>query len=180
MQVHLGLSVAVAPPECRTSRVDVLPSACTLSSVLGRRQISGSWKRPNLCLGQLLEKALKKTAGVAEIRHRNAGRLATMLVSDTVGAKVASERKAGFAKDVLKLASGTVLAQIISILSAPLLTRLFGPEAFGLAALFGSVSGIIGVVACLRYELSIMLPRPRRRLPICWELASSRRSGLPP
>lgn len=42
---------------------------------------------------------------------------------------------------------------------APIVTRLFAPEAFGVAALFASITGIIGVVACLRYELAIMLPK---------------------
>ena len=32
------------------------------------------------------------------------------------------------------------------------------PEAFGIAALFASITAIIGMVACLRYDLSIMLP----------------------
>ena len=45
------------------------------------------------------------------------------------------------------------------MLVAPIVTRLFAPEAFGVAALFASIAGIIGVVACLRYELSIMLPK---------------------
>jgi len=42
---------------------------------------------------------------------------------------------------------------------APIVTRLFAPEAFGVAALFASITGIIVVVACLRYELAIMLPK---------------------
>lgn len=45
------------------------------------------------------------------------------------------------------------------VIVAPVLTRLFTPEAFGVAALFASVTGIVSVVACLRYELSIMLPK---------------------
>ncbi len=64
----------------------------------------------------------------------------------------------GFAGDVLKLVSGTAFAQALGILASPLLTRLYGPEAFGVAALFASIAGIIGVVVCLRYELSIVLP----------------------
>lgn len=63
-----------------------------------------------------------------------------------------------FAGDVLKLVSGTAFAQALSILASPLLARLYGPEAFGVATLFSSVAGIIGIVVCLRYELSIMLP----------------------
>ena len=45
------------------------------------------------------------------------------------------------------------------MLAAPIVARLFAPEAFGVAALFTSIAGIISVVACLRYELSIMLPK---------------------
>ncbi|TGC08295.1 lipopolysaccharide biosynthesis protein [Methanolobus halotolerans] len=63
-----------------------------------------------------------------------------------------------FASDVLTLVGGTAFAQIVALLAAPILTRLYGPEDFGVWALFISVTGIIGVIACLRYELSIMLP----------------------
>ncbi|MDW7731263.1 MAG: oligosaccharide flippase family protein [Methanolobus sp.] len=63
-----------------------------------------------------------------------------------------------FASDVLTLVGGTTFAQILTLLAAPILTRLYGPEDFGVWALFISITGIIGVIACLRYELSIMLP----------------------
>ena len=64
-----------------------------------------------------------------------------------------------FATDVLKLVTGTTIAQIIAILASPILTRLYGPEAFGFFALFTSITAIVGVIACMRYELAIMLPR---------------------
>lgn len=54
---------------------------------------------------------------------------------------------------------GSAFAQGLGILVAPIVTRLFAPEAFGVAALFASITGIMGVVVCLRYELSIMLPK---------------------
>lgn len=63
-----------------------------------------------------------------------------------------------FLSNVLKLASGNVLAQGLVVLVAPILTRLFSPEAFGVAAVFFSVTAVIGVAACLRYELSVVLP----------------------
>ena len=63
-----------------------------------------------------------------------------------------------FAANILKLVLGSTFAQILGILVAPILTRLFAPEAFGLSALFASITGVIGVIACFRYELSIMLP----------------------
>ena len=64
-----------------------------------------------------------------------------------------------FATDVLKLVTGTTIAQIIAILASPVLTRLLGPDAFGFFALFTSITAIIGVIACMRYELAIMLPK---------------------
>ena len=54
-----------------------------------------------------------------------------------------------FAADVLKLVSGTTFAQVVTILASPLLTRLYGPEAFGFLALFTSITSIIGVIACM-------------------------------
>lgn len=72
--------------------------------------------------------------------------------------KIVVRKKTGFASDVLKLVSGTTFAQAISILAAPILTRLYAPEAFGIVALFASITGILGVIACMRYEMSIMLP----------------------
>ena len=67
-------------------------------------------------------------------------------------------RKTSFKGDVLRLVAGTGLAQLIGVLVAPILTRLYAPEVFGVAALFTSLTGILGVLACMRYELSIVLP----------------------
>ncbi|MCJ7443031.1 MAG: oligosaccharide flippase family protein [Methanotrichaceae archaeon] len=70
-----------------------------------------------------------------------------------------SPSRAAFITDVLKLGGGTAIAQALSILASPLLTRLYGPEAFGIQAIFLSITGIFSVIACLRYEFAIMLPR---------------------
>jgi lipopolysaccharide exporter len=66
--------------------------------------------------------------------------------------------KASFIEDVFKLASGTVISQVLIILSAPVLTRIYSPDAFGLFALFISITGIVSIVSCLRYDFSILLP----------------------
>jgi lipopolysaccharide exporter len=66
--------------------------------------------------------------------------------------------KSTFAGNVLRLASGTALAQVLSVLASPLMVRLFAPETFGLFAVFTSLTSILAVLACLRYELAIMLP----------------------
>jgi O-antigen/teichoic acid export membrane protein len=65
----------------------------------------------------------------------------------------------GFAANVLKLVSGSASAQVLSILAAPLVARLLAPEAFGAAALFVSITGVISAVVGMRYELSIVLPK---------------------
>jgi lipopolysaccharide exporter len=62
-----------------------------------------------------------------------------------------------FTSDVLKVASGTAIAQVITVAVAPLLARLFPPEAFGVAALFASVIAVAGAFACLCYEQAIVL-----------------------
>ena len=63
-----------------------------------------------------------------------------------------------FAGNVLKLATGSVFAQGIAVLITPILTRFFLPEAFGVAELFISISAILIISSCLRYERAIMLP----------------------
>lgn len=69
-----------------------------------------------------------------------------------------SRRSSSFAGDVLKLVTGTVSGQVLSVLASPILTRLYGPDAYGAYALFVSITSVIGVVICLRYELAILLP----------------------
>lgn len=66
--------------------------------------------------------------------------------------------RSSFFSNVLKLVSGTTLAQAITILSAPIISRLFAPQAFGVLNVFTSLIGIVSIVICLRYEYAIMLP----------------------
>lgn len=66
--------------------------------------------------------------------------------------------KKDFARNLSILVGGTSAAQLLMILAAPLLTRLFAPEDFGVLAVYGSLLALIGVFASLRYELAIPLP----------------------
>lgn len=63
-----------------------------------------------------------------------------------------------FARHVLDLMTGSVLSQTIIALSAPILTRLYSPDEFGLLALYISIVSIGSVVMCWRYELAVVLP----------------------
>jgi lipopolysaccharide exporter len=57
------------------------------------------------------------------------------------------------------LITGTVLAQLISILLQPVLRRFFSPETFGTYSVYMSIVGIIAVAASLRYDDTIVLPK---------------------
>jgi len=69
-----------------------------------------------------------------------------------------NSKKKSFASDVLTLTGGTTFAQILTILSVPILARLYQPENFGVWAIYSSIVSIISVIICMRYEYSIMLP----------------------
>lgn len=76
--------------------------------------------------------------------------------------QASAKRITSFKGDVLRLMSGTAAAQLIGALSAPIISRIFTPESFGEAAMFASLTGIIAAVACLRYELAIVLAEDER------------------
>lgn len=66
--------------------------------------------------------------------------------------------KNAFARGVSVLVGGTASAQILLVLAAPILTRLYTPEDFGLLAVYASLLALIGVISSLRYERAIPLP----------------------
>ena len=67
--------------------------------------------------------------------------------------------KGRFGRNVFTVMSGTVAAQMISILFAPLLTRIIPPEEFGKFALFTSINLIFLATVCGQYENAIQLPQ---------------------
>ena len=50
-----------------------------------------------------------------------------------------------FNKNVIKVLSGTVLAQALPIAVAPILTRIYSPENFGIFALFYAIVSILAL-----------------------------------
>lgn len=63
-----------------------------------------------------------------------------------------------FNKNAVLIISGTAVAQAISLLIVPLLSRLYLPYDFGILATFLSIVSAIAVLATARYELSIVIP----------------------
>lgn len=64
-----------------------------------------------------------------------------------------------FVRNVAILASGSAASQAITISFAPIITRMYGPESFGLQGVFVSVLGLLTTVAALGYPTAIVLPR---------------------
>ena len=60
-------------------------------------------------------------------------------------------------KQVSTLLTGAILAQILTLVAAPFITRIYSPSEFGLVATFWATGGIIGIVSCLRYETTIII-----------------------
>ena len=62
-------------------------------------------------------------------------------------------------RGVLILGSGTAVAQLIGIVTMPIITRLYTPADLGVLAVYSSVLAIFGVGATLRYEFAYALPK---------------------
>lgn len=67
--------------------------------------------------------------------------------------------KSELIKSVLVLSSGTVLAQAISYLLTPFITRLYSPEDFGEFGIIMRIVAFLAVIGAARYEYAIPLPK---------------------
>ena len=67
--------------------------------------------------------------------------------------------KDSFKANVLTLMTGTAIAQMITVVVSPALTRLFAPEAFGALGVYLSLLAIAGAVVTLRFDQALMLPK---------------------
>ena len=60
-----------------------------------------------------------------------------------------------FRQNFMKVTKANMVAQILPLITAPILTRLYSPADFGIAALFSSVLAIFLAVASMRLDWSI-------------------------
>lgn len=67
--------------------------------------------------------------------------------------------KSEFAKNISILVTGTVIAQIIPFLIAPIITRIYSPSDFGFFSFYMSIAAGITVICTARYDLAIVLPK---------------------
>ena len=67
-----------------------------------------------------------------------------------------------FARNVITLASGTIISQGVLILALPLLTRLYSPEQFSDFSLFNSVLLLVGTIACFRMDIALPIAKEEK------------------
>lgn len=71
-------------------------------------------------------------------------------------------RRSRLLRNILTLMSGTAAAQAVTMAFMPVITRLFGPQAYGVLGTFLSLQMILIPVAALTYPMAIVLPRHDR------------------
>lgn len=65
-------------------------------------------------------------------------------------------------RNVGKLLSANVVAQVIGLIVYPILTRMYAPEDFGLLNLFISIGNVLVVLSLVDYYYAIVLPKQDR------------------
>ena len=67
-------------------------------------------------------------------------------------------KTSNFVRNVAMVGGGIAAAQAISLAFMPFLTRLYGPEAFGIAAAFAAIVNIITPISTMGYANAIVMP----------------------
>lgn len=71
--------------------------------------------------------------------------------------------KKKFVKNVMLVATGTMAAQAITLLFAPIITRLYGPEVYGIMGVFNTMVLIVVPLAALALPIAMVLPKEDRQ-----------------
>ncbi len=76
--------------------------------------------------------------------------------------KILALAKNDYAKNASTLMIGTTLGMLITLVASPWLSRHYSNEAFGALQLYQSTYSILIIIATLRYEYAIMLPKAEK------------------
>ena len=68
-----------------------------------------------------------------------------------------SKGRDSFIGNTAVLTGSAAIATGVMVLAEPISSRLFGPEACGMAAIFTAIVQIIGMIGCLRYDVAIVI-----------------------
>lgn len=67
--------------------------------------------------------------------------------------------KSEYSRHVMILTSGTGLAQLIGIGTAPIMTRIYDPELYAILAVYMMITGLIGSVTTLQYQNVVVIAK---------------------
>lgn len=70
--------------------------------------------------------------------------------------RIKSAAQSPFVRNFGVLLSGTAVAQVLPLLAAPILARLYTPAQFGEYALFVSAVNVLSQLVCLKYDFAIL------------------------
>ena len=68
------------------------------------------------------------------------------------------KNRSDFFRSVSVLVTGTAFAQMLMLLSLPVLTRLYSPAEFNILAIYISFLGVISIAACLGFDMAVSMP----------------------
>ncbi len=77
--------------------------------------------------------------------------------------KLKSFLKIPFYKDIATLFSGTVIAQIISVIGALFLAKIYAPEMYGYYSVFLSFVGILTIINSLKFEYIVITEKSEKK-----------------
>ncbi|MDV2582168.1 lipopolysaccharide biosynthesis protein [Alkalibacillus haloalkaliphilus] len=67
--------------------------------------------------------------------------------------------KKKFVRSVFIVASGTAAAQLLTVAFSPIITRIYGPESFGILGVFTATIAVLSPLSALTFPHSIVLPK---------------------
>ncbi len=73
-------------------------------------------------------------------------------------------RRSSVVRNVIRLVSGTAFAQALLILSTPIITRLYSPEAFGASGYFISIANLLIATGALCLPMAMVLPKGKMKV----------------
>jgi O-antigen/teichoic acid export membrane protein len=83
-------------------------------------------------------------------------------------------RQRGFVQNLVVVMTSTGLAQVITVVASPVLSRLYGPGDFAFYATFLSVAEVLSAVVTLQYSEALMLPdRDQHAAGLFWAAIAS-------
>ena len=97
--------------------------------------------------------------GVIKICFLNYKTIKSQIMSYVTKKTHSDSQEGTIFRNMAMLASGTIAAKALGILTVPVITRLYQPEHFGVLSVFTAITALFVPFGTLRYAMAIPLPR---------------------